>query len=264
MFHCMKTLSLVEDILNSSGDSSWGSPFHWWHTLGCHALGTGKGVCRHRFRRHTSATAGRRLYYRSGAWICLVSTYGPADPPEADPIVKRTVNREQQTKAFCVLGMRGSEGGEQNRPSQQLERYTTHVWYSKQSCGHNTEDCRWVVIGNEPGETEAAGAQHDTGLNKQWTRWNDRIQQLNPCGSQRWGSRRKDEGCFSSSQPYEGPFEIHVSNSINDQSLSMNLFSMLLCDVSFYWYAVKMIFKNKVMSDITKRLIFELLKYLCV
>lgn len=36
--------------------------------------------------------------------------------------------------------------------------------------GHNTEDCRWVVIGNEPGETEAAGVQHDTGLNRQWTR----------------------------------------------------------------------------------------------
>lgn len=37
----------------------------------------------------------------------------------------------------------------------------------------------------------------------------------------------------------------------------MNLFSMLLCDGSFF--IDKMIFKNKVMGGITKRLIFELL-----
>lgn len=128
MFHCTKTLSLAEDIQSSSGDSSWGSPFRWWHTPGCPALGTGKGVCRHRFRRYISATAGRRLCYRSGACICFVSTYGPAGPPEADRRVKCTVNGKQQTKAFCVLGKRGSEG-EQNRPSQ------LHESWNHTACG---------------------------------------------------------------------------------------------------------------------------------
>lgn len=101
-----------------------------------------------------------------------------------------------------------------------------------------TECCRWVVICNEPGET---GSQSTA-----WYRLREamgKVKQVNPRGSGRWVSWGENEGCFLSpvsttnyhlKYMYLIPFGIHVSNSIKDQSLSMNLFSIFLCDVSFY------------------------------
>lgn len=94
MFHYLKTLSLGEDIQNSSGDSRSGSFFHRWHTRGCHSWGTGRGVYRHRFHRYISAMAGRRPCHRRVACIFAVSTSAPPDPPEADLMLACAVKRE--------------------------------------------------------------------------------------------------------------------------------------------------------------------------